>query len=182
MFRVLKTKRFAVAIGVVGALTAAGFAFAYFTSSGSGTGTATVGSTQGLVIHGTATGILYPGATSPVTFTVDNGGGGPEQLSTISLTNVAACSSAWGGSTGDVCNNNSNAPGTGDISGCGGQPNTSSSDFSMADVPVDAEIATGSHSLDSVTGVLKMNDLSTSQDACKGAHLLLKFGAAAPAN
>jgi hypothetical protein len=178
MFRVFKTKRFAVAIGVVGALTAAGFAFAYFTSSGSGTGTAGVGTTQALVIHGAANTTLYPGGTSPVTFTVDNNGGGPEKLGTISLTNVGACSVAW---SGNLCKGSS----TGDVNGCGGVPdpgNTTdgnSKDFYMADVTVNTEIATGTGHSVSQQGTLGMNNLSHSQDACKGANLLLTFSGSA---
>ena len=61
MFRIFKTKRFALALGVVGALTAAGFAFAYFTSSGTGTGTATVGTDTAIAIHGSTAGRALPG-------------------------------------------------------------------------------------------------------------------------
>ena len=113
MFRALKTKRFAVGLGVVAALTSAGFALAYFTSSGSGTGTATVGSDTAIVIHGSTSGPLFPGATTQVTFTADNSGGGTQKLGTIKLSSVAACSGNW---TGPIRNNGT--PGVGNVTGC----------------------------------------------------------------
>jgi hypothetical protein len=182
MFRVLKTRRFAVAIGVVGALTAAGFAFAYFTSSGSGTGTATVGTDTALAIHGSTSGTLYPGASTPVTFTADNTGGGTEKLGTISLSSVAACSVNW---SGDTCNGGS--PGVGNVTGCGtvdpgSTSDANASDFYMADVPVNASLGKGSGQSIGQTGTLVMNNLSRSQDQCKSAHLLLNFSAAAPSS
>ena len=182
MFRVFKTKRFAVAIGVVGALTAAGFAFAYFTSSGSGTGTATVGTDTALAIHGSTSATLYPGASTPVTFTADNTGGGPEKLGTITLSSVAACTVSW---AGNVCNNGS--PGVGNITGCGtvdpgNTTDANASDFYMADVPVNTSLGKGSGQALTPTGTLLMNNLTRSQDPCKNAHLLLNFTAAAPSS
>jgi hypothetical protein len=182
MFRALKTKRFAAGLGVVAALTAAGFAFAYFTSSGSGTGTANVGSDTAFTIHGSTGTALFPGATTPVTFTVDNGGGGTQKLGTITLSSVAACSSNW---SGNICNGG--AAGVGNVSGCGtvdpgSTADANASDFYMPDVAVNASFGTGNNQSVTPTGTLKMNNLSRSQDQCKNAHLLLNFTASAPAS
>jgi hypothetical protein len=180
MFRALKSKRFAVVLGVVAALTAAGFAFAYFTSSGTGTGTATVGTDSAIVIHGTTSSALYPGTQTSVSFSVDNTGGGTQKLGTITLASVAACSANWSGNT---CANG--AAGVGNVTGCGSvdpgsATNAQASDFYMADVPVNKAIATGTGQSLIQAGTLVMNNLNRSQDACKSAHLLLNFTAGAP--
>src|SRR3954454_15813996 len=66
------TKRRALVTGAVFVLLTAGAAVAYFTTSGSGTGTAAVGTSSALTIHGTSASTLYPGASSTVSYTVDN--------------------------------------------------------------------------------------------------------------
>jgi hypothetical protein len=45
----------------------------------------------------------------------------------------------------------------------------------MPDVTVGAEIPAGNGNTVSQSGTLTMNNLSTNQDLCKNAHLLLRF-------
>jgi hypothetical protein len=182
MFHALTRRRFAAALGIVAALAIAGFALAYFTSSGSGTGTASVGTDTPFVIHGSTSGTLYPGQSEAVTFTVDNNGGGNQKVGTVTLSTVAACSVAWSGTT---CNGGS--AGVGDVTGCssvdpGNAADANASNFYMADVPVNHDYSPGTGQTVTPTGTLQMNDLSSSQNACKNAHLLLSFTAAAPSS
>src|SRR6478735_1921297 len=86
--RWITKKRAFIALGCTCALAVAGVAFAYFTSSGSGTGTATVGSSSAVTLHATISSTLYPGSSSPVTFTVDNPSGGSERVGTITLASI----------------------------------------------------------------------------------------------
>jgi hypothetical protein len=176
----LTKKRSVVALGAVLVLALAGGAVAYFSSSGSGSGSASVGTSTAFQIAGTTSGALYPGQSSTVTFSVTNPGGGSQQLGTISLTGVKACSA---GSTWSVANSNCGS-GT-EVTGCETSTQTASSnsaDFSMANVaenqviPAGATYGSGgSGSLTSGTGTLTMNDLSSSQDLCKGVSLYLQF-------
>ena len=76
-------KRTLTALAAVGALVVAGVAYAYFTSTGSGTGTATVGSSSTVTLHATISTTLYPGSSSPVSFTVDNPSSGAQRVGTI---------------------------------------------------------------------------------------------------
>ena len=62
-----------------------GGAYAFFTTTGTGTGTAAVGSSSAVTLHATVTGNLYPGTSSPVSFTVDNPSSGKQRVGTISL-------------------------------------------------------------------------------------------------
>jgi hypothetical protein len=146
-----KKRALAAAAGVC-ALVVAGVAFAYFTSTGSGTGTATVGSSSAVTLHATVSGTLYPGVSSPVTFTVDNPSSGVQRVGTITLASISvdaahsACSTA--------------------ISG--GNP-----DFSMPAVTVNQAFPSGSGQSVTPTGTLTMNDTGVSQDACQGATLTL---------
>ena len=71
--RIFKQRRKLAVVAVIAMLAFAGAAYAYFTSVGAGTGTATVGTSTDLVLHATIATTLYPGTTSPATFTVDNG-------------------------------------------------------------------------------------------------------------
>ena len=89
MNRVSK-KRLIAALAGLGVLGIAAGAYAYFSTTGSGTATATVGSSSALVIKGTVTGNLYPGTSSPVNLTVDNGSTGKQRVGTITLEKIAA--------------------------------------------------------------------------------------------
>src|ERR1700743_2667042 len=100
-------KRARFARTTVVAVVAAGAALAYFTSSGAGTGTAPVGSSSALTLHATVSGTLYPGASSPVSFTVDNPSQGAERVGTITLSSItvdaghSTCSTALTGAKPD---------------------------------------------------------------------------------
>ena len=160
-------KRTYVLLGVLSAVAAmaAVGAYAYWTTSGSGSGSATVGTDTGVVLHGSASGLLYPaGPGRTVSFTVDNASSGNQSVSNIHLVSVDAYS---------------DAARTILIAGCGG-PNSASSDFQMADVPVnpatDGNIAAGATGQAlTAAGTLYMNNLSSNQDACKNAFLKLNL-------
>jgi hypothetical protein len=166
-------RRFVAALGAVAALAAAGFAIAYFTTTGSGNGSATVGTSSALTIHGTTSSTLYPGTSTPVNFTVDNPSSGHQLLGTIHLASIHACvgaSSTWNGT---ACSNSGTEATT-----CEDFSNTASSttkDFSMADVVSNQDVANGNGQTVTATGTLAMNDLASAQDACKNANLTLGF-------
>jgi len=150
--RWITKKRAFVALGCTCALAVAGIAFAYFTSSGSGTGTATVGSSSAVTLHATISSSLYPGSSSPVSFTVDNPSSGVQRVGTVSLASISVDS---GHST---CSTTIT----------GGNP-----DFTMAAVPVNQVISPGNGQSVAATGTLSMNETGLNQDACQGATLTL---------
>jgi hypothetical protein len=167
--RFRKTWVIAAVVVVVAAMASIG-AYAYWTTSGSGTGTATVGTDgDNLVLHGSVTDLMYPGGPgATVSFTVDNPSGFNQSVSEIQLVDVDAYPTAL-----DRTNE------TNEIAGCGG-PNSATSDFQMANVPVapatDGDIAPNAvaQSL-TATGTLFMNNLDSNQDACKDAFLTLNL-------
>jgi len=147
-------KRILTSLSFIAILAVAGVAVAYFTSQGSGTGTATVGSSSNVTIHGTVTSVLYPGSSSPVTFTVDNPSPGAEFVKTIHLESIT--------------------PDAGH-SGCsvvltGGNP-----DFTMPDVTVNQDFPSGNGKPVTAEGTITMNDTHVSQNACQGATLTLNL-------
>ena len=129
-------------------------AYAYFTTTGSGTGTATVGSSSAVTLHATVSGSLYPGTSSPVTFTLDNPSSGKEKVGTISLTSI----------TPDASHSSCSTVIT------GGNP-----DFKMPAVVVNSTFGPGNGQAVTPTGTLTMNDTGVSQDACQGATLTLNL-------
>ncbi len=147
-------KRIFVALGCAIAVAAAGIALAYFTSSGSGTGSASVGSSSAVTLHASIGGNLYPGSSSPVSFTLDNPSEGVQRVGTVSLSSISvdsghsSCSTVLGG----------------------GNP-----DFTMAAVPVNQVFPPGSGQSVSATGTLAMNETGVNQDACQGATLTLNL-------
>jgi len=145
-------KRTIVAIGCVAALAVASIAYAYFTSTGSGTATAKVGTASAVTLKGTVAGNLYPGASSQVSFTVDNPSSGTQRVGTITLTGI----------TVDAGHSTCSAT----ISG--GNP-----DFTMAPVAVNATFAPGNGQAVTPKGTLTMNDTGVNQNACQGAELTL---------
>jgi hypothetical protein len=157
-------------VGVIGVVALAGAAYAYFTASGSGTGSATVGTSTALTLHGATSPSLFPGSTSTVTLTADNPSGGKERLGTVHLASVVACDQAF---TGTTC-----ASGH-EITTCEsvetGSSDGNAANFWMPDVVENQEVAAGNGQTVSTPGSLTMNDLSTSQDSCKSANLLLNF-------
>lgn len=148
----INRKRTFVALGCVCALTAAGVAVAYFTSSGAGTGSASVGSSSAVTLHASISSALYPGSSSPVTLTVDNPASGVQRVGTVSLASISVDAGHSGCST--------------TISG--GNP-----DFSMSPVPVNQVFPPGNGQSVSATGTLAMNETGVNQDACQGATLTL---------
>jgi len=147
-------KRALLALGCTCALALAAGAYAYFTSNGSGTGTASVGTASAVTLHGTVTSSLYPGSSSPVSFTVDNPSQGSQRVGTISLASISvdaghsACSTVLGGANPD---------------------------FSMPAVTVNKTFAPGNAQAVTQTGTLTMNETGTNQDACQGATLTLQL-------
>lgn len=145
-------KRALLALVCVAALAIAAVAYAYFTSTGSGTATAKVGTASAVTLKGTVTGNLYPGASSQVSFTVDNPSGGAQRVGTITLTGITVDA---GHST---CSTTIN----------GGTP-----DFSMPAVAVNATFPAGNGQAVTPKGTLTMNDTGVNQNACQGAELTL---------
>jgi len=150
--RWITKKRAFIALGCTCALAVAGVAFAYFTSSGSGTGTATAGSSSAVTLHATISSSLYPGSSSPVSFTVDNPSSGVQRVGTVTLASITVDASH------SECKTT--------ISG--GNP-----DFTMAAVPVNQVVNPGNGQSVSATGTLTMNETGTNQDPCQGATLTL---------
>jgi hypothetical protein len=164
-----------VALGAIGALVLAGIAVAYFTAGGSGSGTASVGTSSTITITGSTSSTLYPGSSEAVALKLTNPASFQQKLGKISLSSVAGCSIAW---VGNVCNGGS--AGVGDLA-CssvdpGNASNALASNFYMADVTENQLLAASASNVDATNnGTLYMNDLSSNQDACKSAHLLLSF-------
>src|SRR5262249_11973898 len=101
-----------------------------------------------LVLHGTVTTTLYPGTSSPVTFTVDNSSPGHQYVTKIKLTSVTTDA----GHSGCVL-----------------------TDFSMADVTANQDVANGNGIAITATGTISMANTGVPQDACKGAPLTLNL-------
>lgn len=171
----INRKRVLVTLSAVGALALAGVAIAYFTASGSGTGSASVGTSSALTIHGSSASTLYPGTSSTVSFTADNPSPGKQEIGTIHLASVKACTGTGSSWNGTACS----AGGTEQTS-CEsvetGSSDGNAANFWMPDVVSNQDLA-GSSSGQTVTatGTLTMNDLSTNQDLCKNANLTLNF-------
>jgi hypothetical protein len=151
MNRVTKKRAF-FAFACTCALAVAGVAIAYFTTTGAGTGTASVGSSSAVTLHATVSSSLFPGASSPVSFTVDNPSSGTQRVGTISLSSI----------TVDAGHSTCSTVIT------GGNP-----DFTMAAVTVNHSFASGNGQTVTPTGTLTMNETGVAQDACQGATLTL---------
>jgi hypothetical protein len=145
-------KRALLALAGTCALGLTAFAIAYFTTIGAGTGTASVGSSSAVTLHATVSSTLYPGASSPVSFTIDNPSSGSQRVGTISLSSI----------TVDAGHSTCSTVTT------GGNP-----DFTMAAVAVNKTFGPGNGLTVTPTGTLTMNDTGVSQDACQGATLTL---------
>jgi len=149
----LITKRRAfLALTAALVVVVAGGAYAYFTTSGTGTGTASVGSSTAVTLHATVTGSLYPGTSSPVSFTVDNPSSGKQRVGTITLSSITVDASHSECSTVIT----------------GGNP-----DFAMPAVAVNATFANGNGQVVTPAGSLTMNETGVNQDKCQGATLTL---------
>jgi len=148
-------KKRIVIIAIVSALLVAcvgGGAYAYWTTAGAGTGTASTGTSTAFTVTSTAPtgGPLTPGgASEQVAFTVANPGTGSARLTAVNVRVAAADGTDW-----TV------------VAGC------SALDYTIGTPEIDyGEIAGGS----SVSGTVSitMNNLGTSQDACKNVAIPL---------
>jgi hypothetical protein len=148
------TRKRVLALVAIGTLALSAGAYAYFTSTGSGTATATVGSSSAVTIKGTVSSNLFPGGSSPVSFTIDNPSSGTQRVGTISLASIAV--DAGHSTCSKVIS--------------GGNP-----DFTMPAVVVNKTFAPGNGQTVTQTGTLTMNDTGVSQDACQGATLTLNL-------
>ena len=150
MFRKALIKKRTVAIlGAVAVLALAGIAIAYWTTSGSGSGSGAGAESNGtLVLHGSVTGQLTPGGSSPVTYTADNANSSSEQVGTVKA--VVSIDDAHA------------------TAGC------LASDFTIADTAENQVIAAKASGVAlSKAGSISMADTSANQDACKGASISL---------
>jgi hypothetical protein len=136
-----------VAVMAVLGLVAALGGYAYWTSGGSGSGSATAGSTSAVTLHASFANGFYPGWSGPVTLTADNTNPGSVYVGTVHLASVGV-----------------DAGHSGCVAG----------DFTMPDVVVNAEIASGNNQ-PLGTGTLSFADTAVPQDACKGATITLNL-------
>jgi hypothetical protein len=147
--KALIKKRTAAILGAVAILAVAGIAIAYWTTTGSGSGSGSVAASNGtLVLHGTITGELTPGASSPVSYTADNANSSSEQVGTVhAVVSIDA----------EHANN-----------GC------EAADFSIADTAENQVIAAKAAGVALAhSGSISMADTAANQDACKGATISL---------
>ncbi|MGH3053587.1 MAG: hypothetical protein ACRDL7_01250, partial [Gaiellaceae bacterium] len=175
-------KKIAVLAALLIAAVAAIGAYAYFTANGSGSATATVGTSSTVTLHGSTTGNLYPGSTVSISFTLDNPSSGHQQLGTIYLAGVKACtgsSSSWDTSLNSGAGGCSNS-GT-EQTGCesvdpGNASDANASNFYLADVAENQDLAGNASGVSATNGgTLKMNNLNTAQDSCMNASLYLQL-------
>lgn len=164
-----------LAVLLIALITAIG-GWAYFTTTGSGSGTATVGTSSNLTLAGTAGTTLYPGTTSSVTFTVSNPSTGHQQLGTIYLAGVKACTGTGSSWNGSACSNSGTEQTSCESVDPGNAADANASNFYMADVVENQDVAGGASGT-AVTnpGTLKMNNLASAQDSCKNANLYLQL-------
>jgi hypothetical protein len=151
MKRLFKSKKgIALLATLVVAAAGAVAGYAYFTANGSGTGSATVGTASSIAISGTDTSALYPGYSQTFPITVSNPGAGHQYVQTVTLSGVVP-------SLGGTDNSANCTPGW----------------FTMANVPVNADLTAGGSTV--VTGTLAMTDAATSQNGCQNNSLALSF-------
>jgi hypothetical protein len=152
-------KKLAAAVGAAAIIAGAGVSYAYFTTTGSGSGSGATGTSSNLTLHqdtitysNAPANNLVPGTSATVSFKVDNGSSGHQQLGTIKLAN-------W----------------TSDKTGCdsAAQPTW----ITMPDVPVNVDYAPGAGQIVTPTGTITFNNLAVAQDACKSASLTFNYSA-----
>lgn len=182
MIRRFKKKR-TLALGALALLLLSVGAAAYFSATGTGSGSATVGTSSTITLHGSTSGSLYPGSSVAVTLTADNPSPGHEQVGTVHLSGIKACTggtsndSVWNPATSS-CTDSAN--GGVEVTSCedfdsGASADANAHDFYMADVAENQDLAHGNGIALNNSGLLQMNDLSTSQDQCKNANLYLQL-------
>jgi len=150
-----KTKRgtLLVASLATALLVGGGVAFAYWTTTGSGNGSAAAGDSSPVTVTqtNTVTGLYPGGPTQDIDLNVANSNASAQRLATVAVS-VSSTSNA----------------------GC------TDKDFTVTNATINAEVPSGSTNayLGSATGAkIKMNNASTSQDACKNATITLAFNA-----
>jgi hypothetical protein len=180
--RFVTKRRLALPVALLIAAVAAIGGWAYFTANGSGSGSATVGTSSTLTLHGSTTGLLYPGTTAPISFTVDNPSSGTQRLGTIYLAGVKACTgagSSWDPSLNSGaggCSSSGTEQATCESVDPGNAADANASNFYMADVAENQDLAGNASGVSATNGgTLKMNNLSSSQDSCKNASLYLQL-------
>jgi len=90
----LKRKKVVVPLAIVAVLALTGGAIAYWTASGSGSGNATVGTSSALTVTAVSFGgPLYPGSSTPVTFSVNNPGSAPIHVTSITSGGISTTGS-----------------------------------------------------------------------------------------
>jgi hypothetical protein len=150
------TRKRAAAIATGAALTfiVGGVAFAYWSTTGTGTGSADTGDVVGVTIHATSTPVagLYPGGpTQNVSGNFDNANSGSVYIKQVTV----AVDPTWSVGTTLPC---------------------TAADFTVTQPAVNnAEIASGTGVGAWGTATIKMNNLSTNQDNCKGVTVPLVF-------
>lgn len=174
MLSILKKKRVRVGLGLLALLAFTGAAVAYFTASGSGTGSASVGASSQLTLHGTTAATLYPGTSTTVNFTADNPSSGHQQLGTIHLASIKACTGSGSSWNGTSCSNGGTEQATCESVETGAT-DTNTANFWMADVAENQDLGSGSGQTVTNSGTLKLNDLSSNQNACQNANLTLNL-------
>jgi hypothetical protein len=110
-----------------------------------------------------------------VNFTLNNPSSGHQQLGTISLTGVHACTGTGSSWNGIACSNGGTEQTT-----CESYDTNASSttdNFSMPAVVSNQDFPSGNNQTVTATGTLTMNDLSSSQNSCQNANLSLSFTA-----
>ncbi len=161
----MNVKKKVVALATAGAaLLAAGTAFAYFTTTGSGTGTGAVGTSTAMTLnqvtpvnadYSAADGLLYPGTTQTIRFTVSNPSPGNQLLNVIHL-------ASW----------TSNKPGCNSAA----DANAQAAWITVPDVAVNQNYPSGANQAVSQTATATFNNLTTTdQSACKNATLTFSF-------
>ena len=150
MFRKQITKKRALVLGVVAALTVATAAFAYFTSTGSGTGSGSIGSASNWTVEVTSDSseAIFPGAGSEtLNYTITNAGKGHQNLA---HTSVAIASVG-----GNITEKGAEVP------GC------KASWFKAVDTPpvLPHDLASGEKVTGTVT--VSMEDAAENQNACQ---------------
>jgi hypothetical protein len=145
----LTKKKIVTAAVAVAIGVSGGTAIAFWSTSGSGTGTAGVGTgaSSVTVAQNGAISNLYPGgAAQDVGFTITNGSAAPVQVQKVLLA----------------------VTGT-DKAGC------TAADFTVTNAQVDAQVDGNDFAAFTNGATIKMNNLATNQDACKGAIVDLSF-------
>jgi hypothetical protein len=155
MLKLMKTKQFRVAAGLVSALAITGIALAYWSNTGAGTGTAAVGTNVPVTVKQTSTITgLYPGGPAQtLSGNFDNTNASKVYVAAVTATGLAISGA-----------------------GAGATPACTAADFTLGGTaPVAAEVPAGT-SQGSWTGLtLAMKDLGTNQDNCKGATVTITY-------